>query len=562
METGQVVDIVLYLATFAVIVYYLFNWVTRASQMKRDLLAKQTQLTSTSNTKSGFEDITQYERLETQDGTGDYVPLTNPLYGETTTSLNAESGKYTPQRTVPCPLDPRDENPAFASGYYNEADNDEFSQFGTDKSQFIVHRASQARPVRNLDFRYESGVYHRPWVSQGLGTDVDVRPRYDKSAPHGTSDRKWKSGPQTKAISPALLNRVTETTLKYQKTTGEILAKLITQSDDNRKLLTRALFNDQYPEDIIQQLDAKLKAGSPPLTETETRVHRTFYQLADPDSTLEDQLLGRLLTELDAKRKLLTATLNNQTLKAEVAKLEARLEGQPILNQISNIKEKYRAMVQDTRAAYGLGANVDNTRSYLDTPQDGLLGASSQAREFYPPNRNLLNLESRRRFTEMQEQDRKVLSREDYEKKYAWVDLIGKDSLPPVDDPFSPQPGISQAKAAGLRSVMDILTDYDVNNYKCQRIYQECSYRETDGFPVKPMTFQAYDHYLDSELQNRSDYVRRASEIRETLMDPDVADPDMAMDMDSVNSLAGTAARLQASAEVGDGLEMDDDLLG
>jgi len=37
----------------------------------------------------------------------------------------------------------------------------------TDKSQFIVHRACEARPVRNLDFRYGSGVY-------------------DKSAPHGT----------------------------------------------------------------------------------------------------------------------------------------------------------------------------------------------------------------------------------------------------------------------------------------------------------------------------------------------------------------------------------------
>ncbi len=60
------------------------------------------------------------------------------------------------------------------------------AKHGTDKSQFIVHRASQARPVRNLDFRYGSGVYHRPWVSQGLGTDVDVRPRYDNSAPHGT----------------------------------------------------------------------------------------------------------------------------------------------------------------------------------------------------------------------------------------------------------------------------------------------------------------------------------------------------------------------------------------
>ena len=515
METGQVVDIVLYLATFAVIVYYLFNWVTRAGQMKRDLLAKQ-QPPSTQNTKSGFEDITQYERLETQDGSGDYVPLTNPLYGESTTKLNAESGKYTPQRTVPCPSNPLDENPIFASGYYNEADNDEFSQFDT-------------------------------------------------------RDRKWKSGPQTKAISPALLNKVTEATLKYQRTTGELLAKLITKPD-NRVLLTRALFNDQYPEDIVQQLDAKLKAGSPPLTETETRIHRTFYQLADPDSTLEDLLLGRLLTELDAKRKLLgqrttnfivspgSLTIGNQTLKKEVTQLEARLEGQPILNQISNIKEKYRAMVQDTRAAYGLSANVDNARSYLDTPQDGLLGVSSQAREFYPQNRNLLNKESTRRFTEMQEQDRKVLSREEYEKKYAWVDLIGKDSIPPADDPFQPQPGLNQAKAAGLRSVMDILTDYDVNNYKCQRIYQECSYRETDGFPIKPMTFAAYDHYLDSELPNRSEYVRRASEIRETLMDPDVADPDMAMD--SVNSLAGSSARLQASAEVGDGLEMDDDLLG
>jgi hypothetical protein len=506
METGQVVDIVLYLATFAVIVYYLFNWVTRAGQMKRDLLAKQ-QPPSTLTTKSGFEDISriaQYERLETQDGSGDYVPLTNPLYGESTTSLNAESG--TPQRTIPCPPDSRDENPAFASGYYNEADNDEFSQFDT-------------------------------------------------------SDRKWKSGPQSKAISPALLNRVTEATLKYQRTTGEHLAKLITKPD-NRVLLTRALFSDQYPEDIVNTLDKQLNAGSPPLTETESRVHRTFYQLADPDSTLEDQLLGRLLTELDAKRQLLTANPNNLILKAEVEKLEARLEGQPILNQISNIKEKYRAMVQDTRSAYGLNPNVDNARSYLDTPQDGLLGASSQARELYPSNRNLLNKESTRRFTEMQEQDRKVLSREEYEKKYAWVDLIGKDSVPPADDPFQPQPGISQAKAAGLRSVMDILTDYDVNNYKCQRIYQECSYRETDGFPVKPMTFAAYDHYLDSELPNRTEYVRRASEIRETLMDPDVADPDMAMDMDSINSLAGSSARLQASAEVGDGLEMDDDLLG
>ncbi len=37
----------------------------------------------------------------------------------------------------------------------------------TDKSQLLVHRASQARHVRNLDFRNGSGVY-------------------DKSAPHGT----------------------------------------------------------------------------------------------------------------------------------------------------------------------------------------------------------------------------------------------------------------------------------------------------------------------------------------------------------------------------------------
>jgi hypothetical protein len=504
MESIQVVDAILYLATFAVIVYYIFNWVTRTGQMKRDLLSKS------HKTKSGFEDISriaQYERLEPSDkeGSGQYVPLTDPLYGPNTSVLIAESGKYAPQRTVPCPPNSLDENPIFATGYYNESENDEYGQFNT-------------------------------------------------------KDRKWKSGPQANTVSPALLKRITEATFKYQHATGEILAKLITKSD-NRTLLSRALFNDQYPEDIIEKLDAKLKAGKPPLTETETRIHRTFYQLADPDSSIEDQLLGRLLTELDAKRKLLQVTPNNQTLKAEVMALEARLEGQPILNRISNIKEKYRVMVQDTRSSYGLNSQVDNTVSYLNTDKSlgGRMGASSQAREFYPRQRELLNPESKRRYEALRELDRKVLTKEDFEKKYAWVDLIGKNSLPPVEDPFSPQPGLSQAKADGLRSVMDILSDYDVNNYKCQRIYQECGYRESDGFPVKPMTFTAYDHYLDHELHTRSEYVRRASDIRETLMDPEMADPEMAMDMDSINSLAGSSARLTTSAEVGDGLEMIED---
>jgi len=503
MESIQVVDAVLYLATFAVIVYYIFNWVTRTKQIKRDL---RKQINST---KSGFEDISQiaqYQRLEPdgKEGTGEYVPLTDPLYGPDTTGLIAESGKYAPQRTVPCPPRSLDEQ-KFAQGYYNEADNDEFGQFDT-------------------------------------------------------KDRQWKSGPQSNIVSPALLKRITGATLKYQQATGEHLAKLIIKPD-NRALLTRALFDTQYPEDIIETLDAKLKAGKPPLSELETRIHRTFYQLADPDSSLEDQLLGRLLTELEAKRKLLQVTPNNQTLKAEVMALETRLEGQPILNRISNIKEKYRAMVQDTRSSYGLNPQVDNTMSYLNTDKSlgGRMGASSQAREFYPSQRELLNPESKRRYMALRELDRNVLTKEEFEKKYAWVDLIGKNSLPPVEDPFRPQPGLNQAKADGLRSVMDIISDYDVNNYKCQRIYQECGYRESDGFPVKPMTFAAYDHYLDHELPTRSEYVRRASDIRETLMDPELADPEMAMDMDSINSLAGSSARLSQSAEVGDGMEMIED---
>lgn len=510
MESIQVVDAILYLATFAVIVYYIFNWVTRAGQMKRDLLAQiQEQTQKKQQTKSGFADISrisQYERLEPNDleGTGQYVPLTDPLYGINTSSLVAESGKYTPQHTIPCPPNSLDEQ-KFATGYYNEAENDEFGQF-------------------------------------------DIK------------DRIWKSGPQNNSISPVLLNKVTEATLKYQKATRDILAKLITEPD-NRVLLTRALFNDQYPEDIIKQLDTKLTDKQQSLSEQETRIHRTFYLLSDPDSSLEDQLLGRLLTELDAKRKLLSATPNNTILKAEVLALEERLEGQPILNRISNIKEKYRVMVQDTHSSYGLNPNVDNTKSYLniDKSLGGRMGASSQAREFYPRQRELLNPESRRRYESMREQDSKVLSKEEFEKKYAWVDLIGKNSLPPVEDPFRPQPGLSHAKAAGLRSVMDILSDYDVNNYKCQRIYQECSYRENEGFPVKPMTFAAYDYYLDQELPTRTEYLRRASEIRETLIDPEMADPEMAMDMDSVNSLTGSSARLTRSFEVGDGLEMIED---
>lgn len=497
MESLQVVDIVLYLATFAIIVYYVFNWVHRTGKLKSDLKAATEKQKAT---REKFQDITQFERLETTEGSGVFVPLANPLNGEpSTTTLSAEIGK--PQRTVPCP--PTDlTKQKFATGYYNEDDTEEYSQFNK-------------------------------------------------------TDRKWKAGPQAKAISSAILNKITEATLVYQQNTGKLLAELITQAD-NRVLLARALFDNQYDAEFIIQLDKKI-ADKVPLTETESRVHRTFYSLADPDTTLEDQLLGRLQTELDAKSKLLATVPGNITLRAEVEQLTTRLEGRPVLNKISNIKEKYRAMVQDTRSAYGMNPSVDNAVSYLDTG-DSAKTALGPIGEYYLP-RQYLNAESHRRYMTEREQDQKVLSPEEFQKKYAWVDLIGKNSLPPVDDPFRPQPGLSQAKAAGLRSVMDILTDYDVNNYKCQRIYQECGTREAPGFPLKAYTYQAYDHYLDKELPTRSEYIRRASQIRDTLVDPETADPDMAMDTTSINAMAGSSAPLVASDTVDDGLDMLDALL-
>jgi len=71
---------------------------------------------------------------------------------------------------------------SLATAVFEPADNyalaDEFAEY------YSTDKYGQVEPAHY--FPNGSGVYHRPSAPQDLGTDVDVRPRYDKSAPHGT----------------------------------------------------------------------------------------------------------------------------------------------------------------------------------------------------------------------------------------------------------------------------------------------------------------------------------------------------------------------------------------
>ena len=86
------------------------------------------------------------------------------------------------------------------------------------------------------------------------------------------------------------------------------------------------------------------------------------------------------------------------------------------------------------------------------------------------------------------------ITQDEYEAKYKWVDRVGKDQLPVLEDPE-----IKYALPAGMaRTIPDIISDFDHNNANCQRIYGECSTRtDVPGFPLPNWDTADYYDYLD-----------------------------------------------------------------
>ena len=110
----------------------------------------------------------------------------------------------------------------------------------TDKSQFIVPYNN----APNLDFRY--------------GTDVDVRPRYDKSAPHGTRSATPDSLPPLEDITDDMESRKLE---QGMQTIYENLNKLLNEYGQNEmeeledKANKLSEFTTNGPEPIDYVLD-------------------------------------------------------------------------------------------------------------------------------------------------------------------------------------------------------------------------------------------------------------------------------------------------------------------
>ena len=139
--------------------------------------------------------------------------------------------------------------------------------------------------------------------------------------------------------------------------------------------------------------------------------------------------------------------------------------------------------------SYAQISNVDYALAKFNSA-DPIQGSS-----YYPADRTYLNAEAQRRFKLVQDLDKTVLSSEDYKAKWGWVDNLGKPLNIPAE--FGLNSSADSIRDVQTRSVMDILTDYDPNQFACQRIYKECGTRQSNGFNLDAYDYNKYDSYLD-----------------------------------------------------------------
>lgn len=164
----------------------------------------------------------------------------------------------------------------------------------------------------------------------------------------------------------------------------------------------------------------------------------------------------------------------------------------------SNVEYQYS--LADEYAFSKTYPQLNNIEYALDkiNAKDPIQGSS-----YYPADRVYLNSEARRRYKLVQDLDRRVLSSEDYKAKWGWVDKVGEKLTLPAQFGINESPDV--IRDAQSRSVMDILTDYDPEQYGCQRIYQECSTRQAPGFALDAFDYNKYDTYLDKINASRPD---------------------------------------------------------
>jgi hypothetical protein len=165
-----------------------------------------------------------------------------------------------------------------------------------------------------------------------------------------------------------------------------------------------------------------------------------------------------------------------------------------IYGKIQLLKTEFNDTVNSKVSA----ANPDKySKTYLqvsnipDPNNDPVKGSS-----YYPSDRTYLNREAGRRNIIQRELDSRVLSQQEYNDKWAWVDKIGEKLALPAG--FNLNSKAESILDVQPRSAMDILTDYDPSQFACPRIYQECGTRVAPGFALDAYNYEKYDAYLDS----------------------------------------------------------------
>ena len=153
----------------------------------------------------------------------------------------------------------------------------------------------------------------------------------------------------------------------------------------------------------------------------------------------------------------------------------------------------------DTKEFASANPNKD---TYLSTDDSENIKSMEvkRALHVYPINRMDLNKKSIQKYEMLKKMDKTVLSKEDYETKYEWIDKIGKQLDIPAD--FNKESKLEDLEKAQTRTVIDTITDYDEQKWNCQRIYQECGTRLHPNFALKPYSYQEYDKFLDHLLND------------------------------------------------------------
>lgn len=150
----------------------------------------------------------------------------------------------------------------------------------------------------------------------------------------------------------------------------------------------------------------------------------------------------------------------------------------------------------------GFASANPNKDAYLSTDDSENIKSMEvkRALHVYPINRMDLNKKSIQKYEMLKKMDKTILSKEDYETKYEWVDKIGQQLDIPND--FNKASKLEDLEKAQTRTLIDTITDYDEQKWNCQRIYQECGTRLHPNFALKPYSYQEYDKFLDNLLND------------------------------------------------------------